>query len=664
MKNSNCIKIVAVLAALMMVTVSCASPLFANESDADVVVDDTNTEYGMGFAAGLVLGLVVGVFIGMSYAKMSDPVGDQEDVYKQLRQIYGKEYMLNADTIKDLASSILPADTSLWSFTSNYWNRAAELVVAELWNSNGTYNPNITLEYSLMRENVQNYIYDWQSALDKAYNNILNQRQYMIGDCYGDMSFKFSWTSGSLEMPRESLDTFFGMDFCQAVIGASAGQYVYIDTDGNDVGGTYADTSGYLYNFGQSKLTLTKMGTTGSAGNVITVQAGSVISVKGEESGMYRIETENATFMGPLSKASSVTTDATKAADVVGSLVMRSGNSMYYAIASGDNVTITSKTGSTTTASSLNIVTTFTGTNLSSTSSTICDGSKYNLVRDWNNLVQQINYVVDEAALAGEVIWGIFDEAQASNSYISPSSLTQTVNNVNMSAGAKKAITVQGMMYIADYWQKNGGKLTDAAFITNTESESLLIHGDIYYKGQLWMQNAVFTPFLTVSTTQTLTVGKTMDWKGPGFAMVWAQTDNFIYWNGSTDSNQYTLLNLDSDYSIEVKKIKKNDVPSSASDEERYPNSVTLTPTVIKKYTTDPTIRDENEDPVKVLDSSTMILIILIELAIIIMLIGYILGQPVVGIVVGLVVVVVGMMFSHAISDLILGTFSWRSFFG
>ena len=67
----------------------------------------------------------------------------------------------------------------------------------------------------------------------------------------------------------------------------------------------------------------------------------------------------------------------------------------------------------------------------------------------------------------------------------------------------------------------------DDEFIRNTESVDLIVYGDIYYNGQLWMENAIFTPYMTVSQSQTLTAGEECEWGGPGFAMVWAQEENY-----------------------------------------------------------------------------------------------------------------------------------------
>ena len=151
--------------------------LRAMESDESLVEGDP--EYGIGILAVVAIAIICvsAYFIVDRLAPPNDPSGSQESIYEQLRQIYGEEWMRNMDVSLNYISSLMPADTTLWAFTTNYWNRAAELVVAEQWEEGGTYDANSTLEYSLMRENVVNYIYDWQSTVDKNYNNVIDMRQ-------------------------------------------------------------------------------------------------------------------------------------------------------------------------------------------------------------------------------------------------------------------------------------------------------------------------------------------------------------------------------------------------------------------------------------------------------------------------------------------------------
>ena len=224
-----------------------------------------------------------------------------------------------------------------------------------------------------------------------------------------------------------------------------------------------------------------------------------------------------------------------------------------------------------------------------------------------------------------------------------------------MSTEQQKAVYIQAMKQAAGYWQDYGDELTEAQYITNLESQGLIVYGDIYYNGELWAENVIFTPYMTVSSEQTIAVGQETQWSGAGFAMVWAQVDRWSSWDGSTSSENYELIDLDSNFSIVVENMEKDGMEI---------DTITLTPTVIDRYTTDPSDPNEVVDPVNVLDAASLIVIIMILVGIIIFLVGYILGQPVIGLVVALIVMVFGVLFSETIASIALGTFTWSNLFG
>ena len=650
-------KVFAFLTVALMLTVAVASPVMAEDPEPyDYTTYSDDPEYGFAWIP-FILGIVlVSTIWAITEASAPDsPAGDQQDIYKQLRDIYGEEWMNNMDVSLSYITSIMPADTTLWAFTSAYWDRAAELVVAEQWKEGDDYDPNATLEWSLMRNNVNNYIYDWQATVDRAYNNIVGMRQHLAGDCYGNMTMSVDMGNGtSITAPTSASDQFY-MDMCQYVSNATRGQYVYIDTDATDGTSAYnAQTSGTLYNFSNIELKLTKVSLAGGdpGGNTITVPAKSSVVVTNSPSGLYRIDSSTATFAGPLTKAAE--DDTYHAADVGGAIVFNDDGDLYLCTPNGKNVNILSSSGSSWSSSTLRFHMHFDGRDHTDTYSVLCDGSSYNIVATWDDMIQQINDVIDEAATAGETIWGIFDVAQESSAFISPSSLTQSIQGMSLSAEEKQAITIQGMMKLADYWNNNEGELTSYEFIRNTESVDLIVYGNIYYNGQLWMENAIFTPYMTVSQSQTLSTGEECEWGGPGFAMVWAQEENYYAWDGETSSSTQALVNLDSTYSIDVKLIEKG-------GEEI--DTITLTPTLILRQTTDPADPSGPVDPVQVLDGSMLIMIIIIELGIILFLLGLNFDQPVIGLVAALITIAVGLIFSDTIASIALGTFSWGNLF-
>lgn len=645
--------VVIMLALCTLIPMTVDNSSAAEEVDEEEMIAELGSQYGV---APIVWLVVIGLTALVSYmaydvAKdiVNQPDYNTDEVKQQFREIKAEDWTRMMALTTSMTSSILPADTTLWAFTTPYWNRAVELVCAELWENGAPFDAESTLGRALLRENVENYIYNWQSAVDKSYNSVLDSRLYLTGT-YEPMKLKFVWNGGEITASTDG-NTPFSFDLTQIVKDATSGSIVYLDARADDSGGKYnAHTSSTIYNTGTSTLKLTKIKVYDgdSVGNAITIEPGKTYTMDDSESGLYRIDSAKATFAGPASKAS-----GEKAADVLGGLVLASGADIYQFTANGNNVDVV-KAGSTSTTTSSSLIVKYAYDDTSKETE-LCDGTpQCNIVRDWNDLIQQINVAIANATVAGETIWGIFDAAEASSSYLSPSSITQTVQGVTLTAAEQQAIYIQAMMNIADYWETNGGKIGDIDFITNLESVDLYVYGDIYYNGTLWMENAIFTPYLTVSEEQVLTVGTETAWGGPGYAMVWAQVERYNLWDKSTSTTQHYLLNLDSNYTIQVKNIVK-----SGSEV----NSITLTPTVIKRYTTDPGSVTPGPEPKETLDSSTLILIIMIELAIIFLLLGYIGGQPLPGAIAAVIVLVIGLLFSDVIVQLLNGTFEWPKLF-
>ncbi len=653
MNRLTALAVVIMLALCTLIPMTVDNSSAAEEVDEEEMIAEMQGQYGE-LATLIVIGLVAVAVALMAYDVAKDMVNqpdyNTDEVKQQFREIKAEDWIRMMSMTTSMTSSILPADTTLWAFTTPYWNRAVELVCAEAWGNGVSFDAESTLGKALLRTNVENYIYNWQSAVDKSYNSVLDSRLYLTGT-YEPMKLKFVWTGGETTATTDG-DTPFSFDLTQIVKDATSGSIVYLDARADDSGGKYnANTSSTIYNTGTSTLKLTKIkvydGDT--VGNAITIEPGKTYTMDDSESGLYRIDSAKATFAGPVSMAS-----GEKAADVIGGLVLASGAEIYQITANGDNVDVV-KAGSTSTTTSSSLVIKYTYDDTSKETE-LCDGTPagYNIVRDWNNLIQQINVAIANATVAGETIWGIFDAAEASSSYLSPSSITQTVQGISLTAAEQQAIYVQAMMNIADYWEENSGKIGDIDFITNLESVDLYVYGDIYYNGTLWMENAIFTPYMTVSEGQTLTVGTETAWEGPGYAMVWAQVERYNLWDKSTSTSQHYLLNLDSNYTIQVKNIVK-----SGSEV----NSIALTPTVIKRYTTDPGSVTPGPEPKETLDSSMLILIIMIELAIIFLLLGFIGGQPLPGAIAAVIVLVIGLLFSDVIVQLLNGTFEWPRLF-
>ena len=238
----------------MVMAVAVIAPTTSEVEEADGIVIEASL-----LAIGLVASVIYGAGVGTGWliGEVTDPVApasDQEEVYKQLRGLYSETLVSNMNTAKNLISSVMPADTSLWSFTTNYWNRATELSVADYWTMDNEYDANMMTEQAMLRQNVESYIYDWQAAVDSAYNNITQKHTKLTGDCYGDMAFSVVWSGDTYTADGSST---FGIDLLQVIDGTQSGTTVYIDGSTEDAGDNFNEsTSGTIYVNGSNSVTL------------------------------------------------------------------------------------------------------------------------------------------------------------------------------------------------------------------------------------------------------------------------------------------------------------------------------------------------------------------------------------------------------------------------
>lgn len=640
-------KLTATFVVLIMVSVA-AVPIFQEDSEAvseTSILSEPASAVAMplaaGFGAGFVVGLVFGYMIWGGGEDPYDPAASQEAVYQQCRDFYAQLMTSNWDTVINLVSTVMPADTTLWAFTSSYWNRATELSVAEWWVSDSQYDPNYMTEESLLRQNLVNYIYDWQTAVDNGYNNYLSKNATeLVGDCYGNLNLIIDWGTGSID-PEDGQSVV--MDLLQYTETYSAGETIYIDTSTEDRGGHYnSETSGMLYAFNRD-VELTYIGNGVGNGSKYTVQNGTSVNVaeEGWPSGLYRIETSNAVLAGPLSKAAD-----SDAADVQGALMfIVDGNQDESVIftSGGDGSLNARYHGVWMGATYLKLHIQYDGKDHNQRESILMgsgNGVEYNLVRDWNNLIQQINEVIEDAAQSGNILWDIFDSAEESNPYISPSSLTSMLPGVSNSSEAY-AIAIQSMLQYAEYWNANQDQIVEATPEVNLESLSVYVYGDVYLNGQLWAEDVLMTPYVT-QDAQRLVASNSEDgvantWSGNGFAMLWAQDIDMRYFDASQylNSSNYELLDLSDGYVIEIKQIVK--------DGENV-DEIVLEPLMILRYSTGSTDPGEAPEPVKVMDASVLIIIIFLFAALSIFLICYILNQPVIGLILAAIVALVGVV--------------------
>jgi len=653
--------IVAMLAAVAAAPALAPDETAATtEDDRLYTAEDMADAYGFTpmFWAGLAVGLAfaAGFGIGAAAVYLTEPKDgagsnnpDQAKLNAEFKQLEAEKVTYAGDTALHLVTSVMPADTQLWAFTSAYWQRAAEYAVCDNWSTDNKYDADAVLELTGLPHNASNYLYSWSEAVDEAYNSLAAHATKWDNSPYTELAMSLTCGGTTLLSSGSAAtgSTKLGLDLCQAIAATNDVKTVYVDTDYTDTGQTYTYYQ-TIYAFGSaSTYTVTNAATGVSytllqGANAITHVLNQKTSEYGTlPSGTYTL-TAGATYAGPLCAV----TGSTGA--VTGCLVMTQGSSLCYALSAGSgSAKIYNSNGSLrTTASDLEL----TVTGGSSTETTYLIGKDstytYDILNCYSELVQEIGVVVGQAATAAKVEWSIFDACQTSSLYISPSSITNQIADHTVTAAEATALAIQQMAQIADYYKNNQTKLDDCDIIADLGSLSLTCFGTIYYNGTAIATNVAFTPYIT-SSAETLQVG-TNTWAGSGFAMVWGAASTYT----SQSASQYCLVDLSDGYTIEITKIVKDGASVS---------SVDLTKLTIQKYGNGGAGAGDDTQPVPTLqDCRVLYVIIVIELAAILCLLGYITNVPLfyLGAVVALVAVTVWYYWSD-ITSWWSGLWSW-----
>jgi len=543
-----------------------------------VVTEQTEESDGaIGLAAAFAIGFAIGLFVGISIEEQQDG-GSQEEVNAVLRQSESEKIVMAGETLRTFAGTVLPGDASLWAHTNQHWANAAELAVATLWEYGQTYDPNAALENSNMRDNLEAYTYAWQSALDNAYTHTLidHLNGWRSHDYTEAMTADLVWSGGSASLYDAV------MDFCTLVSDAPAGTTVYIDASREVDYGTYdKTTSGTLYKLSPGSVVLRNMDT----GRTVTLVSqnndlSSLVydgTASGIESGLYRIETAGVTLAGPLSRsgdkgASEAPGASVHSADPAGALVYTNGSSAIWFTSSDDVTTVHTQTSDRRT-DELYIQTgyvnrggteEFDRTYLTGRNAT---GGPADLIVQWNGLIKRMNYTVERAASAGETVWLLYDHFEESVPLLSPSSIFTSVDGVNMNAVQSAALYVQRMQQSKVLFDTHGDGITEELAVQawNPDGLDLYVLGDLYYNGELYSENAVFTPYNSLSRV-SFAPGETTSWSNTGYVMMFGTSDDIEGWTGPSNTSEFRDIAMGPGWTIDVKQVsRKGTIVSSAS---------------------------------------------------------------------------------------------------
>jgi len=622
------------------------------EEDLENAIVQYGAQYGAidpisaAYVLGILTGLTIAAFIYVAFH--SESASDPGSVVAYEQEMLARSIESQLATAERIITKLLPNDASMLRYTSTYWERAVEYTIANpnVWDKDKTLNVEDVLQKAGVRSAINDYMHTWQKAIANEILGVSMEQTTNIAaqDCYDGMTLSFNWSGGSLIQSDPSADHWLYGDFKSAVHTTTSSSTVYLDVpteQTNGVNGTFANTL-YLYSPNDTNATMTPI----SGGSTITLSPG-YNQVSGYTPGLYRLNTSGVIYAGDFSYSTE-----SNPADLQTCLVMSDGDGQFaFALyGSGSDNVVVYQNGVQRTTSTLKMsVTSLDASDSSSKTTRSVD--LINLIKNYQSLLAASQYVITECIKDARVTWSIFDACEASNSYVHPSTIMTALQNSSMSEQNILVNYYTAMKELSLYYEKYGEDIGNMGIEADPSVTDVLVFGDIYCNGECVVKGAIMTPSVFVSS-ETFKVGESHVVEQQMICTIWqmgaSAIDDFTAF--SSTISKIPVATLDAGHVIEVKAIKYKGEHVSEHTLEVPP--IVYIPDPIPEPTPVPT-------PIKVIDADILVVIILFELAIIMFLLGYIQGDPVMGFVIAVIIFIVGFFFSGTISALALGTFEW-----
>ncbi len=646
MKKNN---VILTMAITIMLCATIAIPFALDEAE-EVEAIPALVTFGIGMAIGFTLGYYVGNMLSdPSDGSLDDTINDN---YKQLELKNIRSVIISSNA---MAGAILPTDVDMLSFTSDHWNRVMEYSVANAWSLDANIDQNALLESNMTQASLSTYLYNWQHALDNSYGQIGAQQllwdQY---DIYDDCIVSLDHDNGTL-WNRTKGEAGDRLDFVTAVTSSTDANKVYLRAV-NDNGDSFTnvnDKNLYVFGSGTAKLT-TKNGLFVELApgvydiGELTLSDGSAL-----KSTTYTVTTNDTIIAGAFSSAGN------NAAEVSGAMVTQSGSSINLVRAADHDLEIISLSGNTETTTDLQFNLNYIDKDSAVQNVNINDVNSTkigDILHSWNDMQQKVAELVDGAAIAGNVLWTLYDTAETARDedgnlvYLAPSSIIPQNVGITLSPEVQIAMSIAALRQAASYYSNNATALDSMRIDISLNSSDIVCYGNIWSNGILIAENAVYSPY-TYERALTLTAGTTIKMNQAGVALVYGNTDDldsFLL----APAEGLSLLPLSSGMSFETKRIISNGIDVETFD---------LTLNRVIEHTTSIPDPIGPTAPVALKDISQLFILISILLAIILLLLGYVTGNRIL-MVVGVIIGVIGIIISDWMMRVYLGyegPFDW-----
>ena len=607
-------------------------------------------------------GGMIGFVIGYNWPGKTSGMGDNDDIKEYAQTMMTSIVKAYWDSGNMFLTYTLPNDANMVKYASTYFQRAMEYTIYNYWSKDQSYAAEFMLEESGVRENIRDYIWSWQKAIDKVYDTSFYAQDAIGSDSgYDGMRISIDYAGSSRYVTSPTSSDYIHSDFSMmAYTGSdSTKKYVYFDNEKDNVAVNDDNTfrlANTVYLMGPSSAVMKSI----DGRTTINLTAGkNVLDPTTYKSGIYSLETPNAVYVGEFQEASEFTgtllNPVAKNAVVKGGMAIVDGDSIFgFATMNGDDVYVYNGKNSGTVANDIKFVCTYKDADDNTKSQSV---NVANIVKGFSELVDSCNYAISSSSSIGQVTWNIFDTVQASNSYVHPSTIAGTFSNVTMSNSMYAVNYISAMESIKTYYETNAELLKNMEISVDKETENFIMLGDISYNGQVIVENAVFTPTVYVKT-QHFKVGEETVMAQTGYATVWSTSATSLSgWTGfKGNASSVSIVPLTTGTTIEVKEMMVRENGETAM------KSVTEFSLEVPKMIRD--VGGGGEDIVvpavpKVADATLVIIVMMLSIALNVFLLGYVFNQPIIGLAVALLIAAVGLIFPDTIASLFTGDFDW-----
>jgi hypothetical protein len=577
----------------------------------------------------------------------SSPGGTLSDEIKK----YARETeMINTQEkimlVSALATNLVDNDRQVLALSEMHFNRLMEIASAATWYEGASYNSDLLLVLSSVMDLLIQINGNIQYSLDSAYNAAGNRvpiwKGPMASDWSGGLTEKLIWNGGTTADATDRLN----LDFCTIVTAGSG-----TATTGTNL--VYLDTKSRLENDPNDPMSKTVYAF--QPGSIVNPSTGLSYSlplgatdVSAIPSGWYWLT--GGIYAGPFLSS---TTPGRAAATEGGAVIVCDGT-YGYITAKNNGLNITYNGVSYPSSPYLRYSLSADGKTMNTPGSPSRPEFLADMIQSYSNYYKQVKDSLFSAADAGLTMWTISAQAKASNILLSPAAVIPYMVNAGMDPIMAYGFYVTALEQIATYWNNYGEILRAADMKISADSLDLICYGNIYNPdGTVLRSGVVFTPYVYLHNMFISKATSYNEYTQPGVIMVWDENvTTAVDWDG-TQTDRITSLVVDSGVYFEITEMFYKGKPIT---------SITLTVKTVQGLGIFPNTHIGLIKTPTALNVTILFMVIFVLLGFCIILIGLPIRIPSPMVVlVGIIVIIVGVLFSEFLASFIIRS-GWFGF--